>query len=124
MEDKIIEPSLALVSDFINFSNMLFEFSFFMQDTYNFIKIMWTITFFIQKLNAELPDSVLLQIPDCGHIPHIEKPESLTKFILDFIWSAFFLGFVVCLINVWMDICSISYAYIASFLNCKKIFYT
>ncbi|KMZ70143.1 Hydrolase, alpha/beta fold family protein [Zostera marina] len=49
MEDKIIEPSLAL------------------------------------KLNAELPDSVLLQIPDCGHIPHIEKPESLTKFILDFI---------------------------------------
>ncbi|KAF9674363.1 hypothetical protein SADUNF_Sadunf10G0119600 [Salix dunnii] len=37
------------------------------------------------RLHCELPDAVLRQIPDCGHLPHVEKPKSAAKLILDFV---------------------------------------
>lgn len=40
---------------------------------------------FLQQLHCELPDAVLRQIPDCGHIPHLERPDSAIKLIVEFI---------------------------------------
>ncbi|KAJ6357227.1 hypothetical protein OIU78_005158 [Salix suchowensis] len=37
------------------------------------------------RLHCELPDAVIRQIPDCGHLPHVEKPNSAAKLILDFV---------------------------------------
>ncbi|KZV42379.1 hypothetical protein F511_40705 [Dorcoceras hygrometricum] len=37
------------------------------------------------RLHCELPNAVIRQIPDCGHIPHIEKPAALSKLILEFV---------------------------------------
>ncbi|XP_034907116.1 alpha/beta hydrolase domain-containing protein VTE7 isoform X3 [Populus alba] len=37
------------------------------------------------RLHCELPDAVIRQIPDCGHLPHVEKPNSVAKLILDFV---------------------------------------
>ncbi|CAL9081205.1 unnamed protein product [Musa acuminata var. zebrina] len=37
------------------------------------------------RLHHELPDSTLIQIPGCGHIPHVEKPELVVQYILKFI---------------------------------------
>jgi pimeloyl-ACP methyl ester carboxylesterase len=39
----------------------------------------------MQRLHCELPDAVIRQIPDCGHLPHVEKPNSVAKLILDFV---------------------------------------
>ena len=39
----------------------------------------------MQRLHCELPDAVIRQIPDCGHLPHVEKPNSAAKLILDFV---------------------------------------
>jgi len=37
------------------------------------------------KLYCELgPNSRMQQIPDCGHLPHVEKPEAVAKLIADF----------------------------------------
>ncbi|KAL0926058.1 hypothetical protein M5K25_004440 [Dendrobium thyrsiflorum] len=38
-----------------------------------------------QRLHHELPDSVFHQIPDCGHLPHVEKPDIVAEFILQFL---------------------------------------
>jgi pimeloyl-ACP methyl ester carboxylesterase len=40
---------------------------------------------FLQQLHCELPDAILRQIPDCGHIPHLERPDSTVKLIAEFI---------------------------------------
>jgi hypothetical protein len=40
---------------------------------------------FLQQLHCELPDAILRQIPDCGHIPHLERPDSTIKLIVEFI---------------------------------------
>jgi pimeloyl-ACP methyl ester carboxylesterase len=40
---------------------------------------------FLQQLHCELPDAILRQIPDCGHIPHLERPDSTVKLIVEFI---------------------------------------
>ncbi|CAK7326195.1 unnamed protein product [Dovyalis caffra] len=37
------------------------------------------------RLHCELPHAVIRQIPDCGHLPHVEKPNSVAKLILDFV---------------------------------------
>ncbi|XP_011012045.1 PREDICTED: monoacylglycerol lipase ABHD6 isoform X4 [Populus euphratica] len=37
------------------------------------------------RLHCELPDAIIRQIPDCGHIPHVEKPNSVANLILDFL---------------------------------------
>ncbi|RWW53702.1 hypothetical protein BHE74_00039797 [Ensete ventricosum] len=39
----------------------------------------------MQRLHHELPDSTLVQIPGCGHLPHVEKPELVVQYILKFI---------------------------------------
>eukprot|EP00262_Sarcandra_glabra_P003525 TRINITY_DN14263_c0_g1_i1.p1 TRINITY_DN14263_c0_g1~~TRINITY_DN14263_c0_g1_i1.p1 ORF type:complete len:368 (+),score=36.70 TRINITY_DN14263_c0_g1_i1:83-1105(+) len=39
---------------------------------------------FALKLHDELPNSILHQIPDCGHLPHVEKPGSVAKLIIEF----------------------------------------
>lgn len=40
---------------------------------------------FAERLNNEIRDSVLSQIPECGHIPHVEKPESVAELIVNFV---------------------------------------
>ncbi|XP_072971242.1 alpha/beta hydrolase domain-containing protein VTE7-like isoform X2 [Typha angustifolia] len=37
------------------------------------------------RLHDDIPDSVLHQIPQCGHIPHVEKPELVAESILEFL---------------------------------------
>ncbi|EOY01715.1 Alpha/beta-Hydrolases superfamily protein isoform 2, partial [Theobroma cacao] len=29
------------------------------------------------RLHCELPNAIIRQIPDCGHLPHVEKPDSV-----------------------------------------------
>nr|KJB50574.1 hypothetical protein B456_008G177500 [Gossypium raimondii] len=36
------------------------------------------------RLHFELPNSNIRQIPDCGHLPHVEKPDSAARLILEF----------------------------------------
>ena len=37
------------------------------------------------RLADELPDAELVVIPDCGHIPHEECPESFLQAVTDFL---------------------------------------
>ncbi|KAH9772410.1 AB hydrolase-1 domain-containing protein [Citrus sinensis] len=37
------------------------------------------------RLHCELPNAIIRQIPDCGHLPHVEKPSSVAKLIVEFI---------------------------------------
>ncbi|KAK9288041.1 hypothetical protein L1049_016486 [Liquidambar formosana] len=37
------------------------------------------------RLHCELPNAIVRQIPDSGHLPHIEKPKSVAKLIADFV---------------------------------------
>ncbi|KAJ7971064.1 alpha/beta-Hydrolases superfamily protein [Quillaja saponaria] len=36
------------------------------------------------RLHSELPDAKLVQLPGGGHLPHVDKPYSVAKFIIDF----------------------------------------
>lgn len=38
-----------------------------------------------QRLHCELPDAIIRQIPDCGHLPHVERPDSVVKLIVGFV---------------------------------------
>lgn len=38
-----------------------------------------------QRLHSEVPNAILRQIPECGHIPHVEKPNAVSKLIVEFI---------------------------------------
>ncbi|KAL7232238.1 hypothetical protein ACSBR2_010296 [Camellia fascicularis] len=38
----------------------------------------------LMRLHCELPNSIMRQIPDCGHLPHVEKPNAIAKLITDF----------------------------------------
>lgn len=38
----------------------------------------------MQRLHCELPNAILRQIPDCGHLPHVERPSSVAKLIVEF----------------------------------------
>ncbi|WMV27968.1 hypothetical protein MTR67_021353 [Solanum verrucosum] len=37
------------------------------------------------RLHCELPNAILRQIPKCGHIPHVEKPDAVSRLIADFV---------------------------------------
>ncbi|KNA19887.1 hypothetical protein SOVF_057140 isoform B [Spinacia oleracea] len=37
------------------------------------------------RLYGELQDAILRPIPDCGHVPHVEKPSAVAKLILKFV---------------------------------------
>ncbi|PIN03097.1 2-hydroxy-6-oxonona-2,4-dienedioate hydrolase [Handroanthus impetiginosus] len=37
------------------------------------------------RLHCELPNAIIRQIPDCGHIPHVEKPTAVSKLITEFV---------------------------------------
>lgn len=39
----------------------------------------------MQRLHSELTNAIVRQIPDCGHIPHVEKPNEVAKLILEFV---------------------------------------
>ncbi|KAI5665723.1 hypothetical protein M9H77_15576 [Catharanthus roseus] len=36
------------------------------------------------RLKEDLPNAIMHQIPDCGHLPHVEKPDSVAKLIIEF----------------------------------------
>ncbi|KAL3823978.1 hypothetical protein ACJIZ3_020007 [Penstemon smallii] len=36
------------------------------------------------RLHCELPNAIIRQIPNCGHIPHVEKPDAVSKLITEF----------------------------------------
>lgn len=38
----------------------------------------------MQRLHCELPDAIIRQIPNCGHIPYVEKPDTVANLITDF----------------------------------------
>ncbi|KAJ0724979.1 putative alpha/Beta hydrolase [Helianthus annuus] len=38
----------------------------------------------MQRLHCELPNAIIRQIPNCGHIPHVEKPDAVAGLITDF----------------------------------------
>ncbi len=42
-------------------------------------------TAYAKKFAAAIPDNQLIWIDDCGHVPHLEKPEITAQYILDFI---------------------------------------
>ncbi|KAL6190143.1 hypothetical protein ACLB2K_036542 [Fragaria x ananassa] len=42
----------------------------------------------VVRLHSELPNAVIRQISDCGHIPHVERPSSVAKLILEFVQEA------------------------------------
>ncbi|KAK4263579.1 hypothetical protein QN277_028972 [Acacia crassicarpa] len=37
------------------------------------------------RLHCELPDAIIRQISNCGHLPHVEKPDSVVKLIVEFV---------------------------------------
>lgn len=39
----------------------------------------------LQRLHCELPDAIIRQIPYCGHLPHLERPDSTIKLIVEFV---------------------------------------
>ena len=39
----------------------------------------------MQRLHCELPNANIHQISDCGHLPHVERPNSVAKLIVDFV---------------------------------------
>lgn len=39
----------------------------------------------MQQLHCELPNAIIRQIPKCGHLPHVEKPDDVANLIKDFI---------------------------------------
>lgn len=38
-----------------------------------------------QKFKEDIQGSVLHYVLDCGHIPHVEKPDEVSAVLLDFI---------------------------------------
>ncbi|KAL5725823.1 hypothetical protein ACHQM5_008920 [Ranunculus cassubicifolius] len=42
---------------------------------------------FATRLQQEMPNAFLHELPDCGHIPHVEKPDAVAKMIVDFVRS-------------------------------------
>ena len=39
----------------------------------------------MQRLHCELPNAVIRPIAECGHLPHVEKPNLVAKLITEFV---------------------------------------
>ncbi|XP_019456203.1 PREDICTED: uncharacterized protein LOC109356986 [Lupinus angustifolius] len=39
------------------------------------------------QLHCELPNATIRQIPNCGHLPHVERPDFVVKLIVEFVQS-------------------------------------
>ncbi|KAK3413467.1 hypothetical protein EUGRSUZ_I02027 [Eucalyptus grandis] len=37
------------------------------------------------RLHCELPSAIIRQVPDCGHLLHVEKPNAIADLIADFV---------------------------------------
>ncbi|XP_076953451.1 alpha/beta hydrolase domain-containing protein VTE7-like [Bidens hawaiensis] len=37
------------------------------------------------RLHCELPNAIIRQIPNCGHVPHVENPDVVANLITDFV---------------------------------------
>ncbi|KAF8399588.1 hypothetical protein HHK36_015456 [Tetracentron sinense] len=37
------------------------------------------------RLHCELPNAIVRQIPNCGHLPHVEKPNLVAEVVADFV---------------------------------------
>lgn len=44
------------------------------------------------RLHCDLPNAIMRQIPDCGHLPHVERPSSVAKLIVEFAQQDFYEG--------------------------------
>ncbi|XP_010258065.1 PREDICTED: uncharacterized protein LOC104597956 isoform X2 [Nelumbo nucifera] len=38
-----------------------------------------------QRLHHQLPNAIIHQLSDCGHLPHVDRPNSVAKLIVDFV---------------------------------------
>ncbi|XP_030956746.1 uncharacterized protein LOC115978955 [Quercus lobata] len=41
------------------------------------------------RQHCELPNAIICEIPYCGHLPHVKRPNSVAKLILDFVQEYF-----------------------------------
>lgn len=41
----------------------------------------------MQRLQSELPNAVIQKVSECGHMPHVEKPDTIARLIVDFACS-------------------------------------
>ncbi|KAL2499875.1 alpha/beta-Hydrolases superfamily protein [Abeliophyllum distichum] len=39
---------------------------------------------FSKRLHSELPNAVMQKVAECGHLPHVEKPDAISQLIVDF----------------------------------------
>ncbi|GAU47542.1 hypothetical protein TSUD_94470 [Trifolium subterraneum] len=60
---------LRVYANYLSFTNISFSTS-----------LDWT-----NQLHCELPDAIIRQIPDCGHLPHVERPDSVVKLMVEFV---------------------------------------
>ena len=44
----------------------------------------------MQRLHCELPNAIIREIPDCGHLPHVKRPNLVAKLIVDFVQEYFY----------------------------------
>ena len=43
---------------------------------------MFTLT--LQRLHSELPNAIIRQVADSGHLPHVDNPKLVSNLIVDF----------------------------------------
>jgi hypothetical protein len=55
-----------------------------------------------QQLHCELPDAIIRQIPDCGHLPHVERPDSVVKLMVEFVQKDTKKVVNQCVPSLWM----------------------
>lgn len=81
VDNKLAEVSLILLF-LLQFSDILWMPT---HDTHR--RLIWNICALLtktQRLQDELPNATIRKISNCGHLPHIEKPNVIAKLIIDF----------------------------------------
>ena len=73
----------------------------------------------LQRLHCELPDAIIRQIPNCGHLPHLERPDSTIKLIVEFVQRES-KTLSQCVAQVWR--LKISWWYIELIKNAPSLF--